>query len=181
MGRFNTQLLDITELFTPRVKTPIPGIKALLALCIAAFVPGLGLHKAMLHTKPDKKVTAMAYAVLSQLLHLGWFILQFTEIDSARFTFSATLGWVLFTFFLAIVASTRIAMRTTYNIWGSALEDLWVSLCYPFAIAQMQHQAETDGVDSPGYFEHIDDLISDLTKIKAFKYAATTTSKDAKI
>ncbi len=179
--RFNTQLLDITEFFTPRVKTPIPGTNAFLTLCIAALVPGIGLHKAMLHTKPEKKATAMAYAIVSQLLYLGWFVLQLTEIDSVRFAFSSTLGWVLFTFFLAIVASTRIAMRTKYNIWGSALEDLWVSLCYPFAIAQMQHQAETDGVNSPGYFEHIDDLVSELTKIKTFKYAATATSTDAKV
>ena len=82
-----------------------------------------------------------------------------------------TIGWLLYLFFVAIVAYTRWQTRAKYGVFGSYYEDLQVSLVlFPFAVGQIELHAKNDGAGAPAYFAELDLLLEeeqyeDKTKI----------------
>ena len=169
--KFNTQLLDVFEFFRPHTASAHPPAAHATAHLKGLLCPAIGLNAALKKAfpEPESRLGVLALTVLAALLHLAWVVLQVVEVgwDGG----AATLGWVSYLFFVAIVAYTRWQTRAKYGVFGSYYEDLQVSLVlFPFAVGQIELHAKNDGAGAPAYFAELDLLLEeeqyeDKTKI----------------
>ena len=169
--KFNTQLLDVFEFFRPHTASAHPPAAHATAHLKGLLCPAIGLNAALKKAfpEPESRLGVLALTVLAALLHLAWVVLQVVEVgwDGG----AATLGWVAYLFFVAIVAYTRWQTRAKYGVFGSYYEDLQVSLVlFPFAVGQIELHAKNDGAGAPAYFAELDILLEeeqyeDKTKI----------------
>merc|ERR1712167_355958 len=103
------------------------------------------------HCFPASPMYCLFLATMAQILFLLWFILHIVEVGVAG---THTIAWLSFTFMACIITFARLSMRAKYNIWGNPLEDFFMSLSvYPFVLAQMEMQTDTEGKDAKTYFE----------------------------
>jgi choline-glycine betaine transporter len=162
--RFNTQLLDIFEFFKPNGGSPCSPMQHIKCIVVGLVVPFVGVHAAFAKVYPDQKLMAIAYGATTQLLFIAWFCLQISEVDKANMH---VLGWLCMTGVLMLIALARGEVRRLYNIWGNPLEDFWAAMCmYPFVLAQIQMQCDTDGLGAPTYFKSLDDMQAELKKVQ---------------
>uniref|UniRef100_A0A7S3AL85 Uncharacterized protein n=1 Tax=Haptolina ericina TaxID=156174 RepID=A0A7S3AL85_9EUKA len=176
--RFNTQLLDIFEMFKPRGGSPCSPMTYVTEIAVACFFPFIGVKAAYDRCFPTKPMESIMYAFLVQVGWITWFIMQFLEISTVNMS---VLSWVAYIFFTCIVAFVRGELRGKENVWGSPADDFVVALTiWPFVLAQMKMHADTDGKDKPLYFASADELIAELAeadgKSTTIKSTTVTTS-----
>jgi choline-glycine betaine transporter len=167
--KFNSQLFDFCECYKPKNKNvPYWGQtgKCLTTTLIALVAPGLGIYKALnIEQLSSHKITKFVASGMVQILWLAWFIFQILDVGPDD---SGSFSWVCWCFAILIIAYTRWQLRQVYNIWGSLLEDLWVSLTMPcFVVAQVQLQAENNGEGSPDYFTDLDAMLGEASSLKS--------------
>merc|ERR1712072_1396754 len=164
--KFNTQLGDIFELFSPKGGSPFSPGKQLKEIALGLLVPFLPISKVMKHVNPQKPKTAMLLGVLAQTLHLIWLIFMFGEWGGMGRN-SHNFAWLWFTFFLCIVIFVRSEMRVKHNVWGSILDDIFATMfLWPIVLAQVNMMAESDGRGKPTYWKDADELIATMQSVK---------------
>jgi len=161
--RFNTQLFDFMEMWKPNGGSPFSPAQHLVKIATALVAPCVPLKNALSKAYPDSSLFVGVLAVTAQLLYLAWFILQICEVE---YHGVYILSWVMFSGYIFIVVFARAEMRRIYNVWGSYVDDLYVSLfgC-PLVLAQLQMAAETDNKDAPTYFASTDLLVAELANL----------------
>jgi hypothetical protein len=175
--KFNTQLLDILELFSPKKQSPCPPGTHATKLGLSLFVPFLPVRAIMAKLQPEAPLSGLFTAVAVELLHLAWFFFQCTE---AAEDYMHVLGWVCFVGFVSLLTFARVAVRKMYNVWGSPADDVTVALfLYPFALSQMWMMVETDGKDAPAYFEDADDVIEQMASLTSEQKGKNPTTEVA--
>jgi hypothetical protein len=159
--RFNTQLLDVLELFSPKSGSPCSPATHITHLAQALFIPGLPIFKCYRKLWPDDFLGACLYALGAAGFYIAWIVCHILE-DSNKHSY--LVAWLMFFGFLAIVVHIRVEMRQKYNVWGSPVDDMFASLMmYPFAISQCSMMAETDGKDAPLYFASAEEVIREMS------------------
>jgi choline-glycine betaine transporter len=161
--RFNTQLFDIMELFKPNGGSPFSPAQHIVKIVLALLAPFLPIKAALGKAYPKSPIFVGLLAVTAQLLYVAWFVLQICEV---RFAGVYILSWVMFSGYIFIVIFARAEMRRIYNVWGSYVDDLYVSIFgFPVVLAQLQMAAETDNKDAPTYFASADLLAAELANL----------------
>jgi choline-glycine betaine transporter len=82
-----------------------------------------------------RKIVPFTVATTAALCHVTWIVLLCISTPATR-----AMAWVLYIFFVSIVAKTRTDLRKEQIIYGNPVEDFIVSSIYPLAIAQMEHE-----------------------------------------
>jgi hypothetical protein len=188
--QFNTQLADIFELFAVP-GSPFPPIKHLTNFLVGLlfpFLPVWAIHK---HLSPEKPMQAMAVALFAELLHVTWFAMMIVFwsgwgtlelVGITAGTLANILAWLLFTFFLCIVITTRVEMRAKHDVWGSVMDDVFASIfLWPLVLSQCQMMADSNGEGKPLYWKDADEIIALMAEHSAEEYAsAKKTDGDTK-
>jgi len=170
--KFNVQLFDFFELFTPVTETPYSGKVGLqvTSILVNLVLPGVGVFKSL---APKSPVGGVLIAGVSQLLWLVWLVLHFCDIGVQD---AASMGWVAYVFFTACVGYTRGAVRSEYNVWGSLTEDLWVSLTmYPFVLCQTSLMVANNGEGAPDYFKEVRATVAQNAELASKKLSTAKT------
>ena len=131
---FNTGLFDILEGFKPESADPVtPSRKERIQELIAGFVfPFRGI-KSVSGSNTIATVAMSTYVAWISLLSVSG------VVDGAR-----AMAWVMYLFFVSIVAKMRTDLRQERNVYGNSVEDFITSITlYPFAIAQMEHETKS--------------------------------------
>ena len=131
---FNTGLFDILEGFKPESADPVtPCRKERIQELIAGIVfPFRGI-KSVSGSNTIATVAMSTYVAWISLLSVSG------VVDGAR-----AMAWVMYLFFVSIVAKMRTDLRQKRNIYGNSVEDFITSITlYPFAIAQMEHETKS--------------------------------------
>ena len=131
---FNTGLFDILEGFKPESADPVtPPRKERIQELIAGFVfPFRGI-KSVSGSNTIATVAMSTYVAWISLLSVSG------VVDGAR-----AMAWVMYLFFVSIVAKMRTDLRQERNVYGNSVEDFITSITlYPFAIAQMEHETKS--------------------------------------
>ena len=131
---FNTGLFDILEGFKPESADPVtPSRKERIQELIAGFAfPFRGI-------KSVSGSNTIAAAAMST--YVAWISLLSVSgvVDGAR-----AMAWVMYLFFVSIVAKMRTDLRHERNVYGNSVEDfITTTILYPFAIAQMEHETKS--------------------------------------
>ena len=146
--------MDVFEGYAPVSKGPYAG-RARLQIGLTALhlvAPGVGVYRALAPVARHRG-TALRCSVGAQLLWTGWVTLQILEVGVPR---ASSASWVCFFLFVGVVAYTRWHVRGVYGVWGSLLEDCWVSLAmYPFVLTQAELMVRSEGEGAPGYFDEV--------------------------
>merc|ERR1719198_734964 len=162
--KFNTQLLDIFELFAPSKGSPCTPAEHMVSLLLGLFVPFVPLKAVLSKLNPESPLYNIGVAVIGQLLLILFFCLQIAEANRDNMH---VLGWLFYLLLAAIIAFTRVDMRYKYNVYGSFADDVTAAVfLYPFALSQMSMMVKTDGLNTPDYFADVDKLI-EVMKEKA--------------
>jgi hypothetical protein len=151
--KFNVQIFDFFECYNPMTKTPYSGQagKQITTTLISLFFPAFTVYKSL--SDVDSKCGSIMLALMSQLMLMIWFILQFVEIGTDD---TAAMSWVAYCFFAGTVGYTRMTVRKAYNVWGSLPEDLLLGFTmYPFVLCQTSLMTENKGEGAPGYCDEI--------------------------
>lgn len=131
---FNTGLFDILEGFKPESADPVtPSRKERIQELIAGIVfPFRGI-KSVSGSNTIATVAMSTYVAWISLLSISG------VVDGAR-----AMAWVMYLFFVSIVAKMRTDLRQERNVYGNSVEDFITSITlYPFAIAQMEHETKS--------------------------------------
>jgi len=176
--KFNTQLGDIFELFSPKCGSPCSPGKHITTIALALVAPFIAVMKIFKHMKPEAPMQAMITGLVAQCFHLAWLIFMIVEWAGGGRN-SHNFAWLWFTFFLCVVIFARVEMRYKHEVWGSVLDDIFAGMfLWPIALAQMQMMAETDGKDKPLYWKDADELIATMASVSDDgDSAATGTAK----
>jgi len=154
--RFNTQICDIFELFSPNGGSPCSPGKHFTSLMTGLVAPFVAVRAGLLYVSPERPLNALLYGAFAQFLWSAWFILHICEVAGKGMH---SIAWVCFVFLAFVISVVRTDIRRKDKIWGNSLEDFFVGLAaYPFALSQIQMHAETQGQDKKPYFEQIDQL-----------------------
>jgi hypothetical protein len=54
-----------------------------------------------------------------------------------------SVAWLFYLIFIFCIANIRRELRASRNILGNVMEDYTAAALWPFALAQMEHEAET--------------------------------------
>lgn len=131
---FNTGLFDILEGFKPESADPVtPSRKERIQELIAGIVfPFRGI-KSVSGSNTIATVAMSTYVAWISLLSVSG------VVDGAH-----AMAWVMYLFFVSIVAKMRTDLRQERNVYGNSVEDFITSITlYPFAIAQMEHETKS--------------------------------------
>lgn len=179
--RFNTQLLDVFELFKPYGGSPFPPMTHIVNIAIGLVVPAMPMHATFAACYPKSPMWATVAAFTSQTLLICWFALHIVETDKEG---AHTIAWLCMTALLLLIAFGRGELRRKYDIWGSPLEDLFSAMMvYPIVLAQMQMQVSNDGDKAPTYFASADEVQAEMTALKpgSLPGARTGDAKEVKV
>jgi hypothetical protein len=177
--RFNTQLLDVFELFKPHGGSPCPPGTHATSIVMGLFVPAISLNATFAACYPKSPLQAMAVAFVGQSLLICWFALHVVETDKEG---AHTIAWMCMSALLLLIAFGRGELRRKYNVWGSPVEDLFCAMCvYPIVLAQMQMQVNTDGAGAPTYFASADELSAQMQALKSSAGGKRTNDDDPKV
>jgi hypothetical protein len=175
--RFNTQLLDVLELFKPHGGSPCTVKEHVMSLVWALLAPGYPIYKIYAHVWPEDGIGAFLYSLGSAGFYYSWIGCHIAE---TTLTHTYLIAWLMFFGFLCIIIHLRVEMRQKYNVWGSPIDDICASLfMYPFVISQCSMMAATNGKDAPLYFASADEVIEEMAVAGAetITYASSTASK----
>jgi len=169
--RFNTQICDIFEFFSPNGGSPCPPGKHVSSLLTGFVAPFVAVRGGLLYVNPDRPLNALCYGAFAQFLWSAWFLLHILEVAGKGMH---SIAWVCFFFLAFIISIVRTDIRRKDKIWGNSLEDFFIGLAaYPFALSQIQMHAEKAGDGKKFYFESIDQLketmdglVGDTLKLK---------------
>lgn len=157
--KFNTQLLDFLEGFSPLGGSPFPPCTHLVNIVLGLVLPGRAIFTVANKTAAENgesKCGAMMIAIAAQVLFMTWIIFELVEIGAKG---SYVIGWVAFIFFGFIVAFTRHTARTLYGVWGSFVDDIFATLfLWPVVLAQVQMAVASENSDAPTYCASTDEL-----------------------
>merc|ERR1712137_413710 len=163
--RFNTQLLDILELFNPKKPSPYKPTEHLKYLLTSLFVPFVPVKKGFQNAFPNSPLFSVGIAVCAQALLLAWIIFMICEVEEKDLY---VLGWLCYISLVSIVAFCRIVTRDFFKVWGSPVDDATAALfLYPFALSQIQMMVDSDGQDAPLYFDDADALIAKMKELSS--------------
>ena len=107
-AKFNTQLLDLFELFKPHGGSPCAPSTHILAILTGFLLPAKGLYAAFSRCYPEAKTWAAAVAVLGQALLVCWVVLLGVDVDKPG---AHTIAWLCMTGLLLLVAFARGELR----------------------------------------------------------------------
>jgi len=163
--KFNTQLGDIFELFSPKCGSPCSPGKHVTSILLGLVFPFLAVFKVFKHLKPEAPTQAMLIGLTAQCFHLAWLIFMIVEWANGGRN-AHNMAWLWFTFFLCVVTFARVEMRYKHKVWGSVFDDIFAAMfLWPIALAQLQMMAETDGQDKPLYWKDADELIATMQSV----------------
>jgi hypothetical protein len=161
--KFNTQLLDFCELFTPKGGSPYGRMTHLKELAIGLLLPGKQVYDSLKKVFPESPSTAIIYGALAEAFLVAFVAFQLIEISTPMMH---VIGWLCHFGLVCIVTYTRGSVREKYNVWGSYMDDIWVALtATPFATAQCSMMVTNDGVGAPQYFKDVDECIAEMKAI----------------
>jgi hypothetical protein len=107
-AKFNTQLLDLFELFKPRGGSPCSPGTHLMAILTGFLLPAKGLYAAFTRCDPEAKTWAAAVALLGQALLVCWVALLGVDVERPG---AHTVAWLCMTGLLLLVAFARGELR----------------------------------------------------------------------
>jgi hypothetical protein len=161
--RFNTQLLDFLEGFSPRGGSPCSVGTHLTQIGLGLIVPAIPIYKIYTKVWPKDVLGAVLYALGGMGFYVSWFVCQVVEVETRNVSLVA---WLMFFGFLCIVIHLRVEMRQKYNVFGSPIDDISASLVmHPFVLAQCAMMADTDGKDAPRYYASADEMIQEMANL----------------
>lgn len=129
---FNTGLFDILEGFQSDPTTPTRK-ERVQELVMGIVFPFRGI-KSVSGDTTTALIGMSIYTLWIVLLSISGFV------EGAR-----EMAWVMYIFFVSIVAKMRMNLRHKRNVYGNPVEDFITSLImYPFAIAQMEHESKSE-------------------------------------
>jgi len=157
--KFNTQLLDILEGFQPKgsVVPPMTHVASFLTAC---FLPGYSVFKCYKKVWPADTCGAILY-----LLGCQGFLIAFVvcHILETSVTHAYLVAWLMYFGGICLVVHLRAELRAKYNVWGSAVDDIFASVFLPqFSLSQITMMADTDGEGAPFYFASADEVIGEM-------------------
>ena len=140
---FNTCLFDFLEVFKPLdagANAPGAQERALCSLKNLIF-PYEAIVKCKEAIGSNKNVAMLNGAVVTGLL---WTFIGLLASTGAEAN-THGVAWLMFFIFVFCVANIRRELREKRNIIGGVMEDFTsVMALWPFAIAQMEHEADAD-------------------------------------
>jgi choline-glycine betaine transporter len=161
--RFNTQILDFLVFYQPHGGSPVAPSTHFKEWALALFVPFLHLKAVYAKVYPNSSIASIVYGLMAQVLYTLWIVFHILEVGRGGLTGFHTIGWLCFIGFVALTTFMRLEARRIYNVYGSAIDDIFVALfAYPWALAQIKMAVDTDNKDAPTYFASADELIADM-------------------
>ena len=140
---FNTCLFDFLEAFKPETATAnSPTARDRLMCTMKNFIfPYEAIVKCKRAVGDDEKSAMIHGAVITGLL---WTFIGCLASTGAGAN-AHGVAWLMFFIFVFCIANIRRELRVKRNIIGSVMEDYTSILAlFPFALAQMEHEAESD-------------------------------------
>ena len=131
---FNTGIFDVLDGFKHEDTDPVtPSRKK----CIQELVAGVIFPFRGIKSVSGSNVTAS----VSMFVYVTWIVLlSISGVANG----AHAMAWVMYIFFVSIVAKIRMDLRHERGVYGNPVEDFVTSLTlYPLAIAQMVHESET--------------------------------------
>jgi len=140
---FNTCLFDFLEAFKPLdASTSAPGAKDRVLSALKNLIfPFQAIVKCKEAVGADKNVAVFNGALVTGLL---WTFIGLLASTGAKAN-THGVAWLMFFIFVFCVAGIRRELREKRNIIGGVMEDYTsVMALWPFALAQMEHEADAD-------------------------------------
>jgi len=164
--KFNTQLFDIMELFSPKGGSPCTPGTHVKSLLTGLLLPAIPLKAVFDKVYPSQPMANVATAIFAQLFWLVWIVFEGLENNLQGVHI---IGWLFFLFFAFTVMLARIEMRRNYGVYGSWMDDFFATLLfYPFVLAQLAMELEVNADGShpgPKYFASVEELEKDLAAV----------------
>ena len=138
---FNTCLFDFLEAFKPDTATSnAPNARERTICALKNFIfPYESIVKCKRATGASEQIAMIHGGTITGLLWTFIGLLASTKAGAN----AHGVAWLMFFIFVFCVASIRRELRTARNIIGGAMEDFCsVGALFPFALAQMEHEAE---------------------------------------
>lgn len=136
---WTTNVFDFVELYLPSASGSNITIDRRVASTLLGLIPFPGV-KAAAECAYGVGMYATLISVSTLLLWLVWIGMLIASFDNGLFAY---LGWTFFILMCFVLTSIRSNLRKKFNIYGAMHEDFFtVLMLYPFAISQMELQAE---------------------------------------
>ncbi len=139
---FNTCMLDVLEGYEPETAgANAPDRKTRIVAALKNVIyPFDAIRKAKIAVGADDKFAFVNAAVVTGLLWTGIGLLASTKAGVG----AHSVAWLFYLIFIFCIANIRRELRASRNILGNVMEDYTAAALWPFALAQMEHEAETD-------------------------------------
>lgn len=138
--RFITGLFDFSEGFQPAdAPANAPGVgERLFSLIVNTPMPFYGLHS--MNTKIYGTMWGAAHTAGQASFLTIWLALLIAETSDPNASF---IAWTFYICFVVWETGILIQARSTYNVWGLAIEDFFKCLIMPmFVASQLELQAK---------------------------------------
>lgn len=139
---FNTCIWDFLEAYNPETATAsAPDAKTRVIALVKSFVfPFDAVRKTKAAIGTEDKVAMLNGAVVTGLLWTWFGCLCATGTGYN----TTTIAWTMYFIMIFCIASMRRELREKRNVIGNWFEDYCCAAAYPFALAQLEHEAEND-------------------------------------
>ena len=139
---FNTCIWDFLEAYNPETATAsAPDAKTRVIAFVKSFVfPFDAVKKVKVAVGTEEKVAMLNGAVVTGLLWTWFGCLCATGTGYN----TTTIAWTMYFIMIFCIASMRRELREKRNVIGNWFEDYCCAAAYPFALAQLEHEAEND-------------------------------------
>ena len=139
---FNTCIWDFLEAYNPETATAsAPDAKTRVIALVKSFVfPFDAVKKTKVAVGTEEKVAMLNGAVVTGLLWTWFGCLCATGTGHN----TTTVAWTMYFIMMFCIAAIRRELRDKRNVIGNWFEDYCCAAAYPFALAQLEHEAEND-------------------------------------
>lgn len=137
---FNTCIFDVLEGYEPETAgagAPDRKTRVVTALKNVLY-PFDAIRKAKIAVGADDQLAAVNAAVVTALLWTGIGLLAATGESVG----THTVAWLFYLIMTFCIANIRRELRGAKNIIGNVMEDYTCAALWPFALAQMEHEAD---------------------------------------
>ena len=98
------------------------------------------IRKAKIAVGTDEKFASINAAVVTGVLWTAIGLLASTKAGAG----AHSVAWLFYLILIFCIANIRREVRASRNILGNIMEDYTAAALYPLALAQMEHEAESD-------------------------------------
>jgi choline-glycine betaine transporter len=139
---FNTCMLDVLEGYEPETAgANAPERKTRVVAALKNFIyPFDAIRKAKIAVGTDEKFASINAAVVTGVLWTAIGLLASTKAGAG----AHSVAWLFYLILIFCIANIRREVRASRNILGNIMEDYTAAALYPLALAQMEHEAESD-------------------------------------